>query len=107
MAINLKPSDELMMTITAVAIPLAVFQNGTPNLADVRADTPGSKNSYKAANTAAITSAAILGVVALIGRSPTIFTIGGAVTLLEVWKHHYANFGAHGSADNNQTPGVA
>ena len=36
----LKPSDELVISVALVAIEYGIFSQGTPNLADVRADEP-------------------------------------------------------------------
>ena len=100
MAAILKPSDELVVGATSVAIVLAIFANNVPNLADIRADKPGNVNTHKSTKLAAITATAVVGSLALLGKSPTVFTIGGAVILLEVWKSHFANYGANGTADN-------
>lgn len=107
MAISLKPSEELLMAITGVAIVLAEFQVTCPPLADVRADQKGNVNSYKSVNQAVITSAAILGSVSLIARTPTVFTIGGAVILLKAWQHHFANYGADGTKENAMSQAYA
>lgn len=100
MTISLKPSDELIMAVTGVAIVLAEFQSSCPPLVDVRGDQKGNINTYKSVNHAVISSAAILGAVSLIARTPTVFTIGGAVIILKAWQHHFANFGADGTAEN-------
>jgi len=96
----LKPSDEIVVGATSIALVLAIFATNAPNLADVRADQPGNMNSYKSANLATITSVAAVGALAILGKSPTVFTIGGAAILFEAWKHHFANFGANGTAEN-------
>jgi hypothetical protein len=99
---SLKPSDELVIGVTSVAIVLAIFNNDTPNVADIRADKPNNVNTHKATKMAALTATAVVGSVALLGKSPTVFTIGGAMILFEVWKRHYANYGANGTHENMQ-----
>jgi hypothetical protein len=96
----LKPGEEMIIGATSVAIVLAIFSNDTPNVADIRADKPNNVNTHKATKLAAITSTAVIGTIALIGKSPTVFTIGGAMILFEVWKRHYVNYGANGTQEN-------
>jgi hypothetical protein len=100
MALRLKPESELVIGVTAVSIVLSVFSNTAPNLADVRADKPGNTNTHKSVKMAAITSAAYVGSLSLLAKSPTIFIIGGAAILFETWKLHYANHGASGHEEN-------
>jgi hypothetical protein len=96
----LKPSEELTVSAISATLVYAIFALNTPNLADVRADKPGNMNSYKSANTATWTSAAVVSGVALLSKSPTVFVVGGVMTLIEAWKHHFANFGAYGTKEN-------
>lgn len=106
MSINLKPSDEMVISATAVALVYAIFNGSTPNLADVRADQKGSTNTHAATKMAAITSVAAVGSLSLIAKSPTVFTVGGAMILFETWKYHFANYGKDGSQESYMaTPG--
>ena len=101
----LKPNDELVISVALVAIEYGIFAQGTPNLADVRADEPSvapgssSMNTYKAVNTAFITSAGVTLAIAALAKSRTVFIIGGAVALAEAWKYHFHNFGPSLSKD--------
>ena len=106
MAINLKPSDEIVVSGLSATIVYAIFANNVPNLADVRHDQPGNTNTYKAVNTATWTSVAVVASIALLSKSPTVFIVGGAMTLLETWKHHFANFGSHGANENTVNNGT-
>lgn len=98
--IRLKASEELIVAATAITLVLAIYQNGLPNFADIRADQPGNVNTHKSTKMAAITSTAAVGSLALIAKSPTVFTIGGAMILFETWKYHFANYGANGTQEN-------
>lgn len=102
----LKPSEELTIGALSATIVYAVFQVGAPNLADVRFDQPGNMNTYKAVNNATWTSTVIIGSLALLSKSPTVFIIGGGMILLETWKHHAANFGKHGAQENSVNNGT-
>ena len=97
----LKPSDELIVGSTAVALVYAIYAQGVPAYCDVRGDQPGNTNTYKSTKMAAITSIAAVGALSLLSKSPTVFTIGGAMIIFETWKTHYANFAVDGSKDNN------
>lgn len=99
MAINLKPSEELTVGAITAGIVYAVGQVTLPNYNDVRNDKPGNVNTYKTTKTFAWTSTAIVGSLALLGRSPTVLIIGGAMILVETWKFHYANHAADGSKE--------
>src|ERR1700685_200145 len=97
----LKPNDEMIVSATAVALVYAIFNGATPNFADVRADQKGNTNTHAATKMAAITSIAAVGALALIGKSPTVFTVGGGIILFETWKYHFANYGKDGTQENN------
>lgn len=99
MAISLKPDQELLIGAAVAGIVYGVFTLGVPNLADVRADE-ANMNTYKAVNTATLTATAIVTGLGLLGRSPTIFIVGGGMTVLEAWKYHFHNFGGSASSRN-------
>lgn len=96
----LKPSDQVIVSATGIALVYAIFAQTTPNYADVRADKTHNVNTHSATKMAAITSLAAVGALALVSKSPTVFTIGGAMILFEVWKLHYANYGVNGTDQN-------
>lgn len=91
----LKPEGELTIGAFSAAIVYSIFTLNAPNLADVRADDAGNENTYKATNTATLTAAAVVGGMALLAKSPTVFVIGGTMILIETWKLHFANYGSH------------
>lgn len=99
MAISLKPDQELLIGAAAAGIVYGIFSQGVPNLADVRADE-ANMNTYKAVNTATITASAVVITLGLLGRSPTIFILGGGMTVFEAWKYHFHNFGGSASTRN-------
>lgn len=96
----LKASDEIIISATGIALVMAIYAQNTPNLADVRADKTGNVNTYKSTKIAALTSVGVLGALALLAKSPTVFTVGGAMVLFETWKYHAANFGVNGTEQN-------
>jgi hypothetical protein len=98
--INLDPSSQLVIAGLTGTLVYSIFSLNAPNLADVRHDTPGNTNTYKSVNTATFTAAGTVAAIALISKSPTVWVIGGAMTLFEAWKYHAANFSSHGAQDN-------
>lgn len=102
---SLKPDGELLVSATAIALVLAIYSGATPNLADVRADEPGNVNTHKTTKLAAITATAAVGSLALLGKSPTVATVGFGAILWETWKYHFANYGANGAAENGALVG--
>jgi len=101
---SLKPDGELLVSATAIALVVAIFANNMPPLADVRADAKGNVNTHKALKMAGITATAAVGSLALLGKSPTVATVGFGTILWEMWKNHFANYGADGTADNAASP---
>lgn len=96
MAVKIEPGHQLVVTGLAIATVLTIFSLDAPALHDVRHDEPGNMNTYKSVNTATITSTAVVVGLALLTKSPTVFIGGGALILVEAWKHHFANFGVCG-----------
>jgi hypothetical protein len=96
----LKPSEEMVIVAAGVSTVLAIFNGGVPCYADVRHDHPGNVNTHKSVKMAAISSTAVISVVSLIAKTPTLFVVGGAMIVYETWKYHYANYGANGADEN-------
>jgi len=97
---SLKPDGELLVSATAIALVLAIFSGTTPDFASVRADETGNVNTHKATKMAAITATAAVGSLALLGKSPTVATVGFGAIVWETWKYHFANYGVNGSDQN-------
>ena len=102
MAITLKPEAELTIGAITAGIVYSIGQVTLPAYAEVRADKPGNANTYKSTKTFAWTSTAVVGALALLGRSPTVLILGGATILFETWKYHYANHAADGTSEMQQ-----
>jgi len=102
---SIKPSDELIVGATSIALVLAIFNQNTPNLADIRADKVNNVNTHKSVKLAAITATGVVGALSLLAKSPTVFVIGGAAILFETWKLHFANYGVNGTEQNQAAAG--
>src|SRR5271155_185898 len=101
MALKFSMSPEGELTVSAITLSLVylIFQTTVPPYADVRADKPGNANTHKAVKMAAFTSTAVVAALGLLGRSPTVFIVGGGGILYETWKNHYANYGPDGGKE--------
>jgi hypothetical protein len=102
MSINLKPSDELIVSATGITVVYSIFAQSLPPHCDIRADKPGNVNTHKSTKMAAITSTAVIGSLSLLSKSKTVFVVGAAMILFETWKYHFANYGANGTEENQQ-----
>jgi hypothetical protein len=91
---NLKPSEEVQVGALTAAVVYGIFQLDAPNLSDVRASQPGTANAghvHGSVKTAAWTAATVTAGLAILAKSPTIFIIGGVMTVIESWKFYHAN----------------
>jgi hypothetical protein len=86
-----------------VSIPVAagvaglvysIHANATPNMTDIRTSVPGSvphENVAKARRQATWMSIGIVAAVSLLAKDPTIFVVGGAMTVAMDWWTRYSN----------------
>lgn len=91
---GLKPSEEIQAGALTAAVVYGIFQLDAPNLADVRASQPGGGGAahvHGSVKTAAWTAAVVTAGLAILAKSPTIFIIGGVMTVIESWKYYHAN----------------
>lgn len=91
---NLKPSEEIQVGALVAAVVYGIFQLDAPNLADVRASSPGTKDSqhvHGSVKEAAWTAAVVTAGLAILAKSPTIFIIGATMITAESWKFYHAN----------------
>ena len=88
---GLKPSEEVVAASFAVAAVLAIFSTHAPNLADVKADAANNDNTRRSTRSAVLTSAAVVSGIALLGKSPAVYIIGGLVIAIEGFQFAHAN----------------
>jgi hypothetical protein len=88
---GLKPSEELQVSAITTALVVGIWQLDAPNLSSVKAAMPNNSTVHSSVKTAAWTSAVITAGIALLAKSPTVFIVGGVVTVLESWKYYHAN----------------
>jgi hypothetical protein len=88
---GLKPSEEVVAASFAVASVLAIFSTHAPNLADVKADGANNDNTRRSIRSAVLTSSAVVSGIALLGKSPAVYIIGGLVIAVEGFQWAHAN----------------
>lgn len=87
----LKPEVSLGMALATGTIVYAVHQNMTPSVADIRSLEKSNPDIQSAERVASWTSAAIVAGVSLLAKDPTIFIVGGAVTIALAWTTRHAD----------------
>ena len=90
----LKPNEQIIVSAAVGTAVYGIFQLNAPNLSDVKASAPGgaaSVNTHKSGKTAVWTSAILVSGLGLLAKDPTIFIVGGLLTVVEGWKYYHAN----------------
>ena len=88
---GLKPSEEIQVSALSAAVVYSIFAINVPNLSNVKAAKPGNQNAHNSVKTAAWTATAVTAGLAILSKSPTVFIVGGALTVVESWKYYHAN----------------
>lgn len=87
----LKPESSLMVSLGVGAIVYAIFTNATPSIADIRSLDKGNNDVQRSERAATWASAATVSAISLLAKDPTIFVIGGAMTVGMAWWHRHAD----------------
>lgn len=88
---GLKPEASLTVGLATGAIVLAIYNRGIPSAADIRVSGQDDPDLASARKMAAWTSAGVVAGISLIARDPTIFIVGGAMTIAVDWWTRTAN----------------
>jgi hypothetical protein len=90
----LKPNEQIIVSAAVATSVYGIFALNAPNLADVKASPAGggaSVNTHKSVKTAVWTSAVLVSGLGLLAKDPTIYIVGGLMTIVEGWKYYHAN----------------
>lgn len=87
----LKPEISIPAALALGVAVYGIFQVNLPNLTEVRAADMGNKDVESAERAATWESAGLVSTISLISKDPTIFLVGGAITLALAWKYRHAN----------------
>ena len=88
---GLKPNEEIMASAFALTAVYTIFSSQVPNMADVKAAPSNNPVVFKSVKGAALESTAVVSGIALLAKSPTIFTVGGLAIVALSWHYHHAN----------------
>ncbi len=88
----LSVSEDVQVGALTAAVVYGIFQLNAPNMSDVKGMAqPGNPHVHSSVKTAAWTATVVTAGLSLLAKSPTIFVIGGVMTVIETWKYYHAN----------------
>lgn len=96
----LKPEGSIMAGLACGAVVYGIHANANPTMSDIRSLDKGNADVAKSERAATALSAAVVAGISLIAKDPTIFVIGGVITVAMAWWTRHAN-------TVNPTTGVA
>lgn len=87
----MKPESEVSIALATGVMAYAGYQMALPSTADIRSLEPGNRDIQAAERVAAWTAAGIVSLVALLTKSPAVFTVGGLVVVGASWTTRHAD----------------
>lgn len=87
----LKPEVSLGMALATGTIVWGINQAFTPSVADIRSLDKNNGDVQSAERAATWLSAAVVAGVSLLAKDPTIFIVGGAMTVALAWSTRHAD----------------
>lgn len=88
---GLKPNEEVMASAFALTAVYGIYSMQLPTMADVKAAPSNNATVHKSVKGAAIEATAVVSGIALLAKSPTIFTVGGLAIVALSWHYMHAN----------------
>lgn len=88
---SLKPEMSVAAALATGVAVYGVFQVNMPNVADVRAVESGNADIQGTERLSTWEAAALVAGISLIARDPSIFIVGGAITVVLAWKYRHAD----------------
>lgn len=87
----LKPEISIPAALALGVAVYGIFQVNLPSVTEVRAADLENKDVASAERAATWESAGLVATISLIAKDPTIFLVGGAITMGLAWKYRHAN----------------
>lgn len=87
----LRPEVSLPVGLATAAVVYVVYDHALPNITDARVGGMNDDHLWAAEKQASIVSVAVVGGISLIAKDPTVFIIGGLMTIALSWWHRHAN----------------
>ncbi len=88
---SLKPEISITTGLAVAALVYTVYNRALPADVDIRVAQPNDDDVEASRRKAAYTAVAIVSVVSLIAKDPTVFILGGAATVGVDWWTRHAN----------------
>lgn len=86
-----KPETTILVGLAAAGIVLAIHNNLTPALVDIRVSPPGDLDVQSARRAATWTSVLAVTGVAMVAKDPGVFIIGAPMAIAMDWLTRHAN----------------
>lgn len=101
----LKPEISIPAALALGVAVYGIFQVNLPSITEVRAAEMDNQDVASAERAATWEAAGLVATLSLIAKDPTIFLVGGAITVGLAWKYRHANMVSPltGKATGNQT----
>lgn len=87
----LKPDAEISIALATSVMAYGAYQFALPSVADIRSLEPNNKDIQSSERVAGWTAAAIVAVVSLLTKSPSVFMIGGLTVIGTSWTVRHAD----------------
>lgn len=87
----MKPDAEISIALATGVMAYGAYQMALPSTADIRSLEPNNKDIQSSERVAAWTAAGLVGLVALVTKSPAVFSVGGLVVITSSWTARHAD----------------
>ena len=87
----MKPDTEVSIALATGVMAYGAYQMALPSTADIRSLEPGNADIQSSERVAAWTAAGLVSLVALLTKSPAVFTVGGTVVIAASWTARHAD----------------
>jgi hypothetical protein len=87
----MKPDAEISIALATSVMAYGAYQLALPSVADIRTLEPGNADIQAAERVAAWVAAGGVALVAILTKSPAVFTLGGATVVASSWMTRHAD----------------
>lgn len=87
----MKPDAEISIALATSVMAYGAYQLALPSTADIRSLEPNNRDIQSSERVAAWVAAGGVSLVALLTKSPAVFTLGGATVIAASWMTRHAD----------------
>lgn len=87
----MKPDTEVSIALATGVMAYGAYQLALPSMADIRSLEPNNRDIQSSERVAAWTAAVLVSAVALLTKSPAVFSLGGLVVIGSSWTTRHAD----------------